>query len=94
MIGSGGHVIGAMDGGPGLPYVNWSTVAGDLRIAHGVGLHGFQLLPLFAFVLSRARPQWTESAQFVVVVGFAAIYMSVGLLAFIQALGGHPLVAL
>ncbi len=93
MIGSGGHVIGAMDGGPGLPFVNWSTVAGDLRIAHGVGLHGFQLLPLFAFVLGRARPQWSESVQFGVVVGFAAIYASVGVLALIQALGGRPLVA-
>ena len=51
MVFGGSHTVGAPDGGPGLPFVNWSTRAGDLRIAHLMGLHGFQILPLLGFWL-------------------------------------------
>ncbi|MEO1051030.1 MAG: hypothetical protein AAFX87_10400 [Bacteroidota bacterium] len=52
MIGQMSHNVGIADGGEGLPLVNWSTVAGDLRVAHFFGLHGIQIIPLFALWLS------------------------------------------
>ncbi|MET4108201.1 hypothetical protein [Hymenobacter sp. UYP22] len=57
MIGLNRHTVGAPDGGPGLPGLGWSTRAGDLRIAHFLGMHALQALPLLGWWLSRRVPQ-------------------------------------
>jgi hypothetical protein len=87
---SGGHTVGAPDGGPGMLLTGWSLDHGDLRIAHFVGLHAFQTLPLLAWLLIRAtRLDPRTRARLVGVAGSAQAGL-VGLLAW-QALRGQPL---
>ena len=84
-----GHTVGAIDGGVGLPFSNWSTVAGDLRVAHFLGLHALQLTPIFAFGLERFR----VSARTVITFAFAFFYVGIFAYTFAEALQGKPLIS-
>lgn len=88
----GAHTIGAVDGGPGLPFVGWSTTNGDLRVAHFVGMHGMQIMPLLAFVLSHFAPLWMPVRHRVALVTISALgYFGMVALLTWQALRGQPL---
>lgn len=81
------HTVGAPDGGPGLPGLGWSTRVGDLRIAHFLGIHALQALPLLGWALSRWQPHQAAVLTGVGAVAYAAL---VGVL-FVRALNGVPL---
>jgi len=89
---SGAHTVGPHDGGPGLPLVGWSTVGGDLRIGHFVGLHALQALPLLAILLNRflaGRLSVATRARLLLVAGAAYGMLTVSLTW--QALRAQPL---
>ncbi|PPF78922.1 hypothetical protein C5B96_13900 [Subtercola sp. Z020] len=95
----GAHTVGVADGGPGLPLVGWSTVGGDLRIPHFIGMHALQLVPLAALVLelvARRVPALAVLREARVRAGlvavFVALYVGVLALVTVQALAGEPLV--
>ncbi len=93
MISQMSHNVGVADGGTGLPLVNWSTIAGDLRVAHFFGIHGMQIIPLFAFYLSN---KWNTSNrnQIVAVTIFGLMYAGWIGFTFYQAKQGMALISL
>jgi hypothetical protein len=88
-----GHTVGLADGGPGMPLLNWSTRGGDLRIAHMLGLHALQIIPLAGYLITRWKAGSTPRSQLAYLGGFAALYLAVTALLFWQAMSGKPLLA-
>lgn len=85
------HTVGAADGGAGLPVVNWSSESGDLRVAHFVGLHALQAIPLFAFVVVFLQKRFSPLRPTLFTIVFAALYVASFTMVFVQAARGKPL---
>lgn len=75
------HTIGAPDGTPGLPLLNWSVTNGDLRVAHFIGMHALQILPLLAFYVVRSTNG---------VIAVAVVYGLMAVFLLWQAMRGIP----
>lgn len=91
MISEMSHNIGVEDGGPGLPLVNWSTIVGDLRVAHFFGLHGLQIIPIFALLISN-KWKTTSKNHIIIVTVFGLVYaLGIGY-TFYQAKQGLPFI--
>lgn len=90
MVGGMGHTVGAKDGGPGLPFVNWSVEAGDLRAAHFVGLHALQVLPMLGWLLSRRDRNAGVTTVRIVALLWALFFAGLAWL----AMSGQPIIRL
>lgn len=93
---AGAHTVGVADGGPGLPLLGWSTVAGDLRIPHFVGMHALQVLPILVILLellARRVPSLADARVRLrlATVAVAAYSATLGVLTW-QALAGQSVV--
>lgn len=92
----GAHTVGVADGGPGLPLLGWSTVAGDLRIPHFIGMHALQLIPLALIaieLLSRRVPRLRDVTVRWRLVAIAAVAYAATLAVLTwQALRGQSIV--
>jgi hypothetical protein len=88
---SGAHTVGAPDGGPGLPGTGWNREHGDIRVAHFVGLHAMQVLPVVAWFLTRRRGPNARALRLTFVA--AGSYSALFVLLLAQALSGESVVA-
>ena len=92
IVANGAHTVGLPDGGPGLPLVGWSTTGGDLRIAHFVGMHALQALPLLAAGLAALR-RFDDDARVGLVRVAGGAWAGLVVLVTWQALRAQPLLA-
>ncbi len=93
---AGAHTVGLADGGPGLPLLGWSMVAGDLRIPHFVGMHAMQVIPIAALLLELGSRRISvlrdgRTRRGILVVA-AALYLGVIAVLTVQALSGQSIV--
>ena len=86
-----GHAVGVADGGAGLPFVNWSSEGGDLRVAHFVGMHALQAIPLFALMSVWLQKRFSPVRPLALTIVFAMVYGAAFTTVFVQALKGKPL---
>ena len=78
------HTIGGPDGGRGLPFLNWSRKYGDPRVAHFIGMHALQVLPILSWYVLR-------SLKLTLFAGL--IYAAIAVWVLAQALWGKPLIS-
>jgi hypothetical protein len=78
-----GHAVGAVSGH--VPLFGWNRGGGDLRVAHFLGIHAQQAIPLLAVAVGAAR----ERVRWSTLIGGAALYTAVTLAVFVQAIAGR-----
>jgi hypothetical protein len=83
-----GHSVGA-EGGR-VFFFGWNRSGGDFRIAHFLGIHAEQAIPLLAALVAG----WSARARWAALGAGAAIYVAATLAVFLQAVAGRPLLPL
>jgi hypothetical protein len=92
MLHTGAHSVGVADGGPGLPILGWSTIGGDLRVPHFIGIHGLQFMLVVGLLLTLGA-RWLDAWHRVALVWTGALgYLGLIVLLEWQALRGQSVV--
>jgi hypothetical protein len=77
------HSVGALNDNSNWFIVGWSKTVGDLRVAHFIGMHALQVLPVLSYYVFKNTK---------LTVGLSVVYGLLALLTLYQALNGKPLV--
>ncbi len=77
------HSVGALNDNSNWFIIGWSKTVGDLRVAHFIGMHALQILPLLSYYVLK-NTKYT--------VGLSIIYGLLALYTLIQAINGKPLI--
>ena len=76
------HSVGLINDNSNLFILGWSKTVGDLRVAHFLGMHALQVLPLLAFYILKNTKLTLLAAM---------LYAALAVVTLIQALNGKPL---
>jgi hypothetical protein len=76
------HSVGALNDNSNLFIIGWSKTVGDLRVAHFIGMHALQVLPVLAYYVLK-----NTKATFLL----ALLYFILAAFTLSQALKGRPL---
>jgi len=79
------HSIGGPDGSKGIWFLNWSRTLGDARVAHFIGMHALQIIPLLSYYI-------IKNTKGTIVI--CLLYTCLALYTLLQALKGKPLMQL
>jgi NO-binding membrane sensor protein with MHYT domain len=77
------HSVGAINDNSNLWLIGWSKTVGDLRVAHFIGMHALQLLPLLSFYIFK-----NTKATIIISILYGLLAVST----LVQALNGKPLI--
>ena len=91
MSGINSHNVGGEIGAEGLPLLNWSTLFGDLRVAHFFGVHSLQLIPIIGYFVSQSIENQKKAKSRVWI--FSVLYFLFVVFTMVQALAGKPVIA-
>ena len=81
------HSVGTTDDASGIFFLNWNKEGGDLRIAHFLGIHALQVIPLFAWLLEK----YLRKDSVKIVIAFSVLYAALFTGLLVHALMVRPL---
>ena len=86
----GSHTVDEKDPSQTYPLTGWAKTGGDLRIAHFLGLHALQILPILAFLLTGMTFTISNKKRILSTTGF--LYLLLVVVVLVQALKGIPII--
>jgi hypothetical protein len=78
------HSVGAFNDNSDWWIIGWSKIVGDLRVAHFIGMHALQVLPIISFYILKDTK---------LTIAISTLYGLLAVITLIQALAGNPLIS-